>query len=200
MLSQYFVQHGKNLRQADPSALYKTGSQSDVVYHRIVNFTHAVIVSTFIESRFRYTVLFATGGIQILLLYLALLAPVIFGTSADGFLAPMSLPAAERTAKIIAACIPWMGEKQDLAMPAPCQAFSEVRLFFENRSKDPIILRNGAADLFLAVPVKSELKVRPYLYYKKAKCSLMSLMYLGIPSLSLFCLAIKLSTTGVLFL
>ena len=106
-------------------------------------------------------------------------------------MAPMSLPAAERAAKIIAACIPWMGEKQNLAMPAPCQAFSQVGLFFENRSNDPIILRNGTADLFLAVPVKSELKIRPYLYYKKAKCSLMSLMYLGIPSLSFFCLAIN---------
>jgi len=46
-----------------------------------------------------------------LFLFLALWALIIFGASAYGGLAPMSIPAAERAAKITAACIPWVGEK-----------------------------------------------------------------------------------------
>ena len=34
---------------------------------------------------------------------------------------------------------------------------------------------------FLSVPVRNELIKRLNLYYKKTKCSLMSLMYVGIP-------------------
>ena len=59
-----------------------------------------------------------------LFLFLAFRGLIIFNASAFGLLAPVSLPAAERTAKIIAAGIAGVGEKQDLAMPASCQAFS----------------------------------------------------------------------------
>jgi hypothetical protein len=124
-----------------------------------------------------------------LLLYLAFRTLIIFDASADGIFAPVGIPAAKRAAKIAAACIAWVGEKQDLTMPASGQTFFQVRLLFENTPNSPVILRNDTADLFFAVPVRNELKTRLYLYYKKAKCSLMSLMYLGIPSLSLFCLA-----------
>jgi hypothetical protein len=58
------------------------------------------------------------------LLYLSFWALIIFRASAYGLLAPVSLPAAEGAAKIIAACIAWVGEKQDLAMPTSGQAFS----------------------------------------------------------------------------
>jgi len=81
-----------------------------------------------------------------------------------------------------------------MAVPALSQAFSQVGFFFENGSDNPIILRNDTADLFFVVPVRIKLKTRLYLYYKKAKCSLISLMYLGIPSLCLLffiCLKIK---------
>ena len=72
----------------------------------------------------------------------------------------MSLPAAERTAQIIAPGVAWVGEKQDLAMPASGQAFSQLGLFLENGSNDPVILRSDTADLFLSVPVRNELKTR----------------------------------------
>jgi hypothetical protein len=121
-----------------------------------------------------------------LFLFLAFRALIIFDASACGVLAPVSLPAAKRAAKIATACIAWVGEKQDLTMPAVGQTFSQVRLFLENTPNNPVILRNNTADLFLAVPVRNELKTRLYLYYKKAKCSLISLIYLGIPSLSFF--------------
>ena len=120
-----------------------------------------------------------------LFLYLAFRTSIIFDASANGILTPVGITAAERAAKIDAACIAWMGEKQDLTMPASRQAFSQVRLLLENAPNTPVILCNDTADLFLAVPVRNELKTRLYLYYKKAKCSLISLMYVGIPSLFL---------------
>jgi len=70
-------------------------------------------------------------------------------------------------------------------MPASRQAFSQLRLLLENFSNNPVILGNPNAGLFFAVPVRNELKTRLDLYYKKAKCSLISLMYVGIPSLFL---------------
>ena len=184
MLSQYPFQHAINLRHVDPTALQQAGNKTDMRHCRVVNGTYAI----FIEIRSQQSVLPAAAGIQKLLLYLAFRALIIFGASADGIPAPVSLPAAERTAKIAAACIAWVGEKQDLAMPAVDHAFFQVRLFLENTPNKPVVLRNNTADLFFAVPVRNELKMRLYLYYKKAKCSLISLMYLGIPSLSLFCL------------
>ena len=120
-----------------------------------------------------------------LFLLLAFRALIIFNASAYGILAPVRLPAAERTAKIIAPGIAWVGEKQDLTMPASRQVLSQLGLLLENGSDNPIILRNNTTNLFLAVPVRNKLKTRLDLYYKKAKCSLMSLMYVGIPSLFL---------------
>ena len=134
-----------------------------------------------------------------LFLFLAFRALIIFDASVYGVLAPVSLPTAERAAQINAAGIAWMGEKQDFTMPASRQTFSQVRLLLENFSNNPVILGNGSADRFFAVPVKNKLKTGLYLYYKKAKCSLMSLMYLGIPSLSFFCLAINKVQRGFFF-
>ena len=161
----------------------------------VVNVAYAI----FLEIRFRQSVLPAAAGIQMLLLYLAFRTLIIFDASANGILTPVGIPAAERAAKIDAACIAWVSEKQDLAMPASDQAFSQVWLLLENTPNSPVIPRNDTPDLFLAVPVRNELKTRLYLYYKKAKCSLMSLMYLGIPSLSFFCLATTKYNGGSFF-
>ena len=90
----------------------------------------------------------------------AFFCPIILAASGNGALTPVGIPAAERAAKIDAACIAWMGEKQDLAMPASDQAFSQVRLLLENTPNNPVIPRNDTADLFLAVPVRNELKTR----------------------------------------
>lgn len=52
-LPENLIQHGKNLRQTEPTALYQTGNQLDVTNRCIVNFTHAIIDSFFIGDRFR---------------------------------------------------------------------------------------------------------------------------------------------------
>ena len=72
-------------------------------------------------------------------------------------------------------------------------------MLLEDGSNNPVILRSDTAYLFLAVPVRNELKIRLDPYYKKAKCSLMLLMYLGIPSLFLFYLAINKVQRGFFF-
>jgi hypothetical protein len=53
VLSQYPFQHGINLRQTYPTALYQAGNKLDVTHSCIVNLTHAIIVSFFIGFRFR---------------------------------------------------------------------------------------------------------------------------------------------------
>jgi len=88
----------------------------------------------------------------------------------------VSLPAAKRAAKIIPACITGMGEKKDLAMLATGQAIFEMGFFLQNRTNNKIISSNNATDLSIAVPARNKLKIRLDLYYKKAKCSLMSLI------------------------
>ena len=87
-----------------------------------------------------------------------------------------------------------------MAVPASSQVFSKVGLFLENGTNNPIILRNNTANLFFAVPARNKLKMRLNLYYKKARCSLMSLMYLGMPSLCLlFSLSINKVQRGFFF-
>ena len=92
-----------------------------------------------------------------------------------------------------------MGEKQDLTMPAAGQALSQMGLFLENRSDNPVIFHDPTAYLFFAVPVRNKLITGLYPYYKKAKCSLISLMYLGMPSLLLLYLAINKVQRGFFF-
>jgi hypothetical protein len=76
--------------------------------------------------------LLTAAGVQILFLYLALSAPIIFAASGNGILATVSIPAAERAAKITTSGIPGVGEKQYVTMPAARQAFSQVGFFLEN--------------------------------------------------------------------
>jgi hypothetical protein len=78
VLSQYPFQHGINLRQTYPTALYQTGNKLDVAHHFTVNRTSVLL---FFRDWFRQTVLLTARGIQILFLFLALFGPVIFGAS-----------------------------------------------------------------------------------------------------------------------
>jgi len=136
-----------------------------------------------IRTRFRQTTI--APGVYVLFLDLALFAAIIFKASLYRIFTPVSLPATKWTAKITTCCIPRMGEKYYVAVPAPSQAFSQVGLFFENRTNNPIIPRNIIANISASIPLRVELKKRLNLDYKKAKCLLMSLMYCGMPSLYL---------------
>lgn len=94
----------------------------------------------------------------------------------------MSLSAAKRTTKIVPTSVTGMGEKQDVAVLTPGQAMFEMGLFFENKTDGPVISCSNPSNLILAVPIGNKLKMRFKLYYKKARCSLISVIYLGMPS------------------
>lgn len=53
VLSQNFIQHGKNLRQTNPSALYQAGNQLDVTNRCTVNFRSEIIIVFLISAWFR---------------------------------------------------------------------------------------------------------------------------------------------------
>ena len=110
---------------------------------------------------------------------------IIFRTPLYRTFSPMSLSAAKGTAKVGTSGIAGVGEKKYLTVPAPGQALSQVGSVFQHRTKKPIILQDRTTSLFDKIPIRFELKKRLNLDYKKAKCLLMSLMYLGMPSLSL---------------
>ena len=55
-------------------------------------------------------------------------------------------------------------------------------LFLDDRTNNPIRSGNNTANLSIAVPTGIKLKIALKLCYKKAKCSLISLIYSGIPS------------------
>jgi hypothetical protein len=71
-------------------------------------------------------------------------------------------------------------------VPASGQALAKVGLFSQYRSDNSIIAGNQPSDFAFSVPVGYEMKKSLYLNYKKAKVSLMSLMYFGMPSLLLY--------------
>lgn len=88
----------------------------------------------------------------------------------------MSLSATKRAAKIVPTSVTGMGEKQDVAVSTPGQASLEMGLLFEEKTDGPIVSCNYPSNLIFAVPIGNKLKMRFKLYYKKAKCSLISLI------------------------
>jgi len=88
----------------------------------------------------------------------------------------VSFPAAKGATKIISAGIPGMGDKKDAAVLATSQAVFKVGFLLENRANNKIIASNKTTDLSIPVPARNKLKMALDFYYKKASCSLMSLM------------------------
>ena len=97
----------------------------------------------------------------------------------------MRLPASKRTAQIAATGIGWIRKEINLTVPASGQTLAKVGLFPQYRSNNSIIVDDQPSDFAYSVPVGYEVKKSLNLNYKKAKFSLMSLMYFGMPSLFL---------------
>lgn len=174
MLSHRVVQHAINFIQTYIATFNQARDHLNMVNNSTILFTS--IFYCFLLFGFRGATLLAAIVVQGLFLFLALFVAVILRTSLYGFFPTVSFPAAKGAAKIIPTCIPGMGEKKDVAVPATGQAVFEMGLFLKNRANNQIILSNKAMDLSIAVPVRNKLKMALDLYYKKAKCSLMSLM------------------------
>jgi len=69
------------------------------------------MITIFIPAWFRQTTLPTAVGVQILFLFFALFAPIIFSASFYGIFPPVSLSATKGAAKIATTCITGMGEK-----------------------------------------------------------------------------------------
>lgn len=118
--------------------------------------------------------------VEVLLLPAPILAAVVSHTAGGGLLLAVGLPAAKGTTQvpalaagqILAPGIPWIGEKEDAAVPTAGQAPSPVRLLTQERSQNLVVLQDSRPDLPPAIPVPGKLKLRRDRYCKKAKLSL----------------------------
>jgi len=174
VLSQNFIQHAINFIQVYIATFNQARNHLNMTHNATIHFTS--IICCFLLFCFRRQTLFTAIVVQGLFLFLALSVAVILRASLYGFFPAVSFSAAKGAAKIIPTCIPGMGKKKDVAMPATGQAVFQMGLFIKNRANNKIILSNKATDLSIVVPTRNKLKMALDLYYKKAKCSLMSLM------------------------
>jgi hypothetical protein len=85
-------------------------------HNTTIHFTS--IICWFLLFCFRRQTLFAAIVVQDLFLFLALFVAIILRTSFYGFFPTVSFSATKGAAKIIPTCIPGMGKKKDVAMPA----------------------------------------------------------------------------------
>jgi len=97
-------------------------------------------------------------GNLLLLLYAGV--TVIGHTAPNGLSLTVGLPAAEGTTHLIMLFdIAGMSQKENVAMPAPGQAGTQVRLGPQNRSQQPIILQHQGSHRTLAIPVRPKIKM-----------------------------------------
>jgi hypothetical protein len=93
-----------------------------------------------------------------------------------GALPTVGFPATKWTPQVRAAPISRMGEEKNTAMPAADQAAAQIRLGFQDRSQEPVILQHQGHHFFAAIPLGPKLKILLNSDCKKAKLSLTMLM------------------------
>jgi len=121
------------------------------------------------------------------------LAPVILRAAPAGLLPTVCLATSKRTTKVVAAGVSRMREEKNPTVPAPCQASLEPRSAFDRRSQKPVVRRYQTGNLFPLVPVWNIFKVFRDRYCKKARLSLIMLIF---HLMSLFYLADAYASTG----
>ncbi len=109
VLSQNFIYQSDDFLQANSSSLDQARYHLNVKHSCLINFSFTNLGGLFIRIRFSYAPI--APVVQILFLYLAFFAAIIFSASVYGVFATVSLPTTERTAKIITSGIARMGEK-----------------------------------------------------------------------------------------
>lgn len=169
-----------NVCQSNPTSFNQTYYHPNVQNRRFINTT--------ISTRF---LIFAWSpscppllpvGIVIPLFNFTRITLVIFMTSSFFTFSANRLTASKGTPQVLAACIWWIRKKIYLTVSASGQTLSKVGLLPQYRSNNPIIAGYQPSDFSFSVPVGRELKKNLNLYYKKAKFSLISLIYFGMPS------------------
>jgi hypothetical protein len=75
-----------------------------------------------------------------------------------------------------------MSEEKNTAMPAATQALSPVRLSYQYRPQDHVILQNQSGDRLSSIPLRSKLEMLPDQGCIKPRLSLWMLICLKTPS------------------
>jgi hypothetical protein len=109
VLSQNLIYQSDDLLEANSSPLDQARYHPNVKHSCLINFNFISLGGLFIRIRFSHAS--TAPFVQILFLYLALFAAIIFLASLDFIFAAVSLPTTERTPKIATAGIAWVGEK-----------------------------------------------------------------------------------------
>jgi hypothetical protein len=109
VLSQNLIYQPHDFLQTNSSPFDQARYHLNVKQRCLINFSFTSLGGLFIRIRFRPVAI--APGVQILFLYLALFAAIIFNASLDGIFAAVNLPTTKRTPKIATAGIAGVGEK-----------------------------------------------------------------------------------------
>ncbi|MEA1883284.1 MAG: hypothetical protein U9N62_02025 [Thermotogota bacterium] len=108
-LSQNFIDHPDDFLQSNSSTFDQACYHLDVKDSCFINSGFTNIGGLFIWTRFRQAAI--APGVQILFLYLARFAAIIFNASLYGTYFPMGLPTTKGTTEVLTVSISGMGNK-----------------------------------------------------------------------------------------
>jgi len=162
VLSQILGQHPQDRSAADPPTLNQADHHPHVLDYRRLGLDRRRLARRDF-ARGSLTPVGRRGGtsalVEVGLLSLTLGVTVIGGTPLRGGLLAVRLPAAEGTAQVVAPRIPWVGQEENAAVPAPGPAGAQVGLGSQHRSQQPVILQHQGGYRAPAIPVGLKLKM-----------------------------------------
>jgi len=141
VLSQNTFDHGYDLAAAKRPSFNETG------YHLQMN-NQGVIVPDWLPAQ-----AFSTT-IDLLFLYFALGGLVIGGASLRGALFAVGVTTPKRTTNIAPSNIAIIGQKENAAVPASFQAWPQVGMLSDHKTKLAQILRGYRPNPLLPIPVR----------------------------------------------
>jgi hypothetical protein len=171
VLSQNAFYHGNNLGQGNRSAFNET------CHHPQMNNQGSVNLGL------RYALAFA-AAIELFFLEFAFGGLIVGGAPLRGALFAVGLATSKRTINVVSGGITRVGQKNNLAVPAPFKAWLEVGMLSHHPAQRPKILGGYLPNRASPVPLRFKLKKGLKFYDKKAKSLLVWLMRSDIPSFS----------------
>ncbi len=181
-MSLFLLQHLFDLVEAHPTPLNQARDHAHIPHDRRSNIIRIRADLRLLRIDIILGAHQVASAIQDALSAAALLVTVVRRTAPRGFALSMCLTAAKGTAQVCAITVGEIGEEENPAMPATLQVAPQVGLASQNRSLSLIVFQNKIANLALAIPVRSKLKISFDLYCKKPSVSLMMLMVVSMSS------------------
>jgi hypothetical protein len=162
VLSQILGQHPQDRSAADPPTLNQADHHPHVLDYRRFGLDRRRLAHRDFARVSLPPALGRSGTsalVEVGLLSFTIGVTVIGGTALGGLLFAVSLPAAEGTPQVVAPRIPWVGQEENAAVPAPGPADAQVGLGSLHRSQQPVILQYQGGYRAQAIPVGLELKM-----------------------------------------